>query len=80
MCLSSVQITLTRGLLVQTNGDASAGHGLQAFVNNAHTAVRRRINNIVTDERTHSIFEMVLGLPLKSSPALDTSLNNQVCD
>ena len=60
---------------VQSTGDA--GHSITGFINNAHTAVRRRINNIVTDERTHSIFEMVLGLPAKASTGLTADTYNQ---
>lgn len=35
--------------------------GVTGFLNNAHTAVTRRFKNIVTDDRTHSIFELILG-------------------
>lgn len=34
---------------------------MTGFLNNAHTAVTRRFKNIVTDDRTHSIFELILG-------------------
>lgn len=47
--------------------DGAAGHGVAGFFNNAHTAVTRRIKNIMTDERTHSIFERFLGLPISGS-------------
>ena len=41
---------------------------MAGFFNNAHTAVVRRVKNIMTDERTHSIFERFLGLPVGPSP------------
>lgn len=34
---------------------------MSGFFNNAHTAVTRRFKNILTDDRTHSIFELILG-------------------
>jgi hypothetical protein len=41
--------------------DTSTGHGVSGFFNNAHTAVTRRFKNILTDDRTHSVFELILG-------------------
>lgn len=46
-----------------------AGHGVAGFFNNATTAMTRRFKNIMTDERTHSIFERFLGLPVSSGAA-----------
>jgi hypothetical protein len=58
---------------VQVDGAASSG--MAAFFNNAHTVVTRRIKNIMTDERTHSIFERFLGLPITSAgPPFSTTL------
>lgn len=41
--------------------ESSSGHGVSGFFNNAHTAVTRRFKNILTDDRTHAIFELILG-------------------
>jgi hypothetical protein len=50
--------------------DATASsHGVAGFFNNAHAAVTRRYKNIMTDERTHSIFERFLGLSVSSATA-----------
>eukprot|EP00892_Ulva_mutabilis_P001530 jgi/Ulvmu1/11378/UM075_0040.1 len=49
---SQLDLLLTEGVGAQ---------GVTGFLNNAHTAVTRRFKNIVTDERTHSIFELILG-------------------
>jgi hypothetical protein len=45
---------------------AATGHGVAGFLNNAHTAVTRRFKNILTDERTHAIFERFLGLSVSA--------------
>jgi hypothetical protein len=52
---------------VQVDG-AAAGHGVAGFFNNAHTAVVRRVKNIMTDERTHAVFARFLGLPVAPLP------------
>ena len=53
----------------RVQSDSLAGHGVAGFFNNATTAMTRRFKNIMTDERTHSIFERFLGLPVSSGAA-----------